>query len=57
MPVILTAVANPAKYFNGIATNNSSRKEIPSISPIALNRPIGVAKVVEKFVLKKEALV
>jgi hypothetical protein len=42
MPVILTAVANPAKYFNGIATNNSNRKEIPSIKPIALNRPIGV---------------
>jgi hypothetical protein len=37
LPAIVTAIGIPAKYFRGMATNNNTRKEIPSAKAIFLN--------------------
>src|SRR5687767_138146 len=43
MPTILTAMSMPSPYFSGIATNRSSRNEMPSQKATMRNRPTGVA--------------
>ena len=43
MPTTLTAMSMPNPYFSGMATNSSSRYEIPSQKATMRNRPTGVA--------------